>query len=205
MAAGCAAQGPASFPTASKLPEDDRRPDGVAVDLTSEPPAWVDQADSGQGVVTLRAPLDRAVALAAVRTFFSSVVAEDINVMSSVVDPNALLQSTDLTAPAAYYNAVTSMWRQRFYEHEFGELGAALIYREADVISYGGTELDRLPLGVRYLQPIPPPQPTDLVLQVPIITHSIKTERLLGVEMYFWLRREGDRYIIYRMAEDMPL
>jgi hypothetical protein len=204
MAAGCTEQVSASFPSASKLPEDERRPDGVAVDLTSEPPGMVDQADSDTGVITLRQPLDLAVAMAVLKTFFDSIVAEDINGMSNVVDGNALLQSTDLTT-APQYNIVTQVWRQRFYDHEFGELGSALIYREADVISYRGAELDRLPLAVRYLQATPPPSPTDLVLQVPIVTHSIKTERLLGVELYFWLRRDGDRYIIYRMAEDMPL
>ena len=72
--------------------------------------------------------------------------------------------------------------------------------------TFRGEELEALPLNVRYLPAVraEPAQPTDLVLQVPITTHTIKNERLLGDELFFWLRRDGSRYVIYRMAEAIP-
>src|SRR6185503_3292684 len=94
-----------------------------------------------------------------------------------------------------------AVWRQRFMKQEFQELASELVYREGDVITYHGDQIESLPLAVRYLVPTVQPLPTDLVLEVPIATTSIKNERLLGDELFFWLRREGDRYVIYRMAE----
>src|SRR5690606_30605793 len=64
-ALGCASEAPARFATASTLPGGERRPDGVAVDRVSEPPAFRDEAASDDGIVTLRAPLGLDVAQAA--------------------------------------------------------------------------------------------------------------------------------------------
>lgn len=209
LATGCGAG--AEFPTASELPDEPRRPDGIAVDLSSEPPASRDRADSRDALVTLRTPLSTDVALLAVRQFFEAIVNEDMPSLEKLVVPEALLQDTRVRPTGAGVPAqgathgVTSLWRERFNKHEFTGLSPRLLYREGDITTYRKDQLDTLPIAVRYLGPSRAVvDTTDLVLHVPIVTHTVKNERLLGDELFFWLRRDGDSYVIYRMAEDLP-
>ena len=44
-----------------------------------------------------------------------------------------------------------------------------------------------------------------MVVRVPILTPHVGAERLFGDEMVLWLRRDGDRYRIYRVLEDFQL
>ena len=53
--------------------------------------------------------------------------------------------------------------------------------------------------------PIPTLGPTDVLIRVPIATSHVGSDRLFGDEIIFWLRREGDRYKIYRTLEDFQL
>ena len=56
MQPSCTRTVAAEFSTASTLPDKDPRPDGIAIDLSSEPPAARDQATVREEIVTLRAP-----------------------------------------------------------------------------------------------------------------------------------------------------
>jgi hypothetical protein len=202
--AGCASSASAQFDSAAALPEAERRPDGIAVDLSSEPPASVDDAESRDSIVTLRTPLGVAVARATLRAFFAAMVSEDIAKMSQVVDGGALVQDVRAKPPAGQAIELTTLWRRRFGKREYQLLSPELIYREGDVMTYRSSEIDALPLSVRYLPDVGAPMPTDLVLHVPIVTHTINNERYLGDDVFFWLRREGERFMIVRMAEDLP-
>jgi hypothetical protein len=204
----CACGKGAEFPTASELPDEPRRPDGIAVDLSSEPPVTRDRAESSDALVTLRTPLGTEVALATVRAFFEAMVNEDTVTLDKLISSDARMQDTR-TRPAAPSSSaeqtLSGLWRDRFTKHEFKLLTPALLYREGDITAYRKEQLDALPIAVRYLGPPRTAiEPTDVVLHVPIVTHTVKSERLLGDDMYFWLRREADRYLIYRMAEDLP-
>jgi hypothetical protein len=201
--AACSGGDGARFPTASELPSGPRRPGGIAVDLVSEPPTSADLAQADDGIVTLRAPLGTDVALATVRRFFEAVIAEDPVRMSEVMRGSTQVQNTRVGAQVRVSDAI-AVWRTRFMKQELGELQAHLVYRESEIVVFRGDQLDALPLSVRYLAPTAPPRPTDLVLEVPIATPTVKNERLLGDEIFFWLRRDGDRYVIYRMAEELP-
>lgn len=199
----------AQFPTATELPDEPRRPDGIAVDLASEPPTWRERAESRDELVTLRTPLGTDVALRTVRSFFEAMVSENMPALDDLVAPDAVLQDIRSRAGApggqGATQTVTAVWRERFNKHEFKSLSPSLLYREGDVTIYRKEQLDVLPIAVRYVGPAPATvAPTDLVLHVPIVTHTVKSEKLLGEEMFFWLRREGDQYLIYRMAEDLP-
>lgn len=207
-ALGCDPLGSADFPTASKLPDDERRPDGIAVDLASDPPATQDRADSQDELVALRAPLGVDAAHETLRMFFDAMVGEDIAAISGVTDPNAQVQDLRVigtASPSPTNHGLSTLWRQRFRKREYQRLASQLLYREADVTTYRSADLDALPINVRYLPEITPPEPTDVVMRVPITSHTLNNERLLGDELFFWLRREGSRYVIYRMAEDIPL
>ncbi len=200
---GCRSQVPATFASASEHPDEDRRPDGVAVDLTSEPPGPRIRADATDKVVTLVTPLSVKTAMTSVRGFFAALRAEDITALLQAVDSAALVYDTKIGAKRSVVS-LSSLWRQRFRQHVYQELATRLIYREADVRTYRGDQLAMLPVSVRYL-PLLQPSPTDVVLRVPIVTHSIDNRRVFGDELIFWLRRESDRFVIYRVAEDVPL
>ncbi len=208
LTTACGPLGSADFPTQSALPDEERRPDGIAVDLASDPPPTRDRAESADELVALRAPLGVDAAHETLRVFFEAMVSEDIAAMSAVLEANAQVQDlrvigTALPAPTSH--GIANLWRQRFRKREYQRFASQLLYREADVITYRSGDLDALPVNVRYLPEIAAPEATDVVLRVPIITHTLNNERMLGDELFFWLRRDGSRYVIYRMAEDIPL
>lgn len=201
--AGCTTQVASEFPSASALPDTPRRPDAVAIDRHSELPTARDRATSEQPIVTLRAPLDDDLAMRVVTLFFDGIMREDTNALSALgmdsprVD-NLAGVSKQVSKPLTY------LWRNRFRRHDFGRLRGRLIYRHSDVSTYRGGDSASLPLRARFSQRVPRTQPTDIVVHVPILTHTIKNERLIGSEMFFWLRRSGDAYRIVHMAEDLP-
>ncbi len=202
--AACTEQTPAQFPTASELPDDERRPAGIAVDLTSDPPPFRDRAESDEDIVTLRTPLGTKLALRTVRLFFDAMVGEDVSAMSMLIRSNAINEDTR-TGSTRRSHSITNMWRERFRKREYQKLAARLIYREADVTTYRSDQLGALPLAVRLrTSTTPHDHANDLVLRVPIITHTVKNERLLGNELFFWLERRGDSFVIARTAETVP-
>jgi hypothetical protein len=200
---GCSGDGAARFATASSLPAGERRPDGVAVDRVSEPPAFRDEAPSADGIVTLRTPLGLDVATAAVRRFFEAIVDEDAAALANLVRSGAMLHDTRATGQSRTQGLVP-LWRLRFNKYDYGQLGSRTIFQESEVKSYRVEELDRLPLEVQHLVRGVSLEPTVVVLRVPIVTATVKNERLFGDEIYFWLRRHDDGYEIYQVAEDVP-
>ena len=183
--------------------DEERRAAGIAVDLTSPPPVSQDRAETKETIVALRAPLGLEAAHEAVGHFFDAVVAEDISALSALVKDETQVQDTR-ASPNTKSHPAAALWRQRFQKREYQAMAGQLVYRNADVGTYRGDQLDALPLAVRYLGSNDEVQPNDLVLHVPIITHSLRSERLFGDDIFFWLRREGSRYVIYQMAEEVP-
>jgi hypothetical protein len=209
-----AACGPATapvFPTASELPDKDRQPDAVAVDLPSQPPPAGAQARSDAQVVALRSPLGVAAAHDTVRAFFRAVIREDVGALSALLVPTAQVVDVD---PAAGGSAVSSprargarsWWNQRFRKHDYPDLGTRVVYRESDIETYRFDDLPTRPISSASLglTRIDEMQRQDLLLRVPIVTTSVRSQRLLGSELYFWLRRDGDRFVVYRIGEPFP-
>ncbi len=203
VSSGCTEHANARFPTASKLPDGKRRPDAVAVDLASEPPAWQATSESKDGLMTLRTPLGVTVALRTIKAFLSAVVREDMSDMSAVLHPGAQVSNTR-TGSKSYAQNMTYMWRRRFQKRKFELLSNRLVYRSADVMTYRPEHLEALPVNVRMVAAKQSMNPGDLLMRVPIATTSVRNQRLLGDEIVFWLRRKGDRFVIYHMAEDVP-
>ena len=154
-------------------------------------------------MVTLQAPLSVEAAHDTVSRFFDAVTREDITAMSAIVRFSAIVQDTGGGSGPRSHAALT-LWRQRFAKREHQPLASRTVYRRGDVTTFRGESLDSLPLEVRHLDPMDATAPSDVVLRVPISTTAIQNERLFGDELFFWLRREGDHYQIYRMAEDIP-
>lgn len=203
LIAGCDGQRAAEFPTRSAHADQERRAAGIAVDLTSPPPTSQDRAQTKDTIVALRAPLGLEAAHETVDHFFEAVVAEDISALSDLVQDETQVQDTRTGATTAAHPAA-ALWRQRFQKREYQALSGELVYRDADVGTFRGDQIDDLPLAVRYLSSNDDVLPNDVVLHVPIVTHSLRSERLFGDEIFFWLRRRGSRYVIYRMAEEVP-
>jgi len=200
----CTEHAPARFPTASELPDDERRPAGIAVDLTSDPPPYQDRAEANDDIVTLRSPLGTQVAFETVRLFFEAMVSEDVSAMSLLIRSNGINEDTR-TGSKRRSTAITNMWRERFRKREYQQLATRSIYREADVTTYRSDQLGALPLAVRLRTSTTQQQAAnDLVLRIPILTHTVKNERLLGDEIFFWLERRGDSFVIARTAEHVP-
>lgn len=175
-----------------------RHPDGVAIDPVSAPPAARDSADSSEGLLTLRTPLGVDRALAAVDELFRKIVVEDGEGIDVLFTRDALAITGSGQTPQAVL-----FWQGRFRKLDYTRLAGELLYRPDDLTVFRASDgLD------------PPPHPairpealgsSDIVIRVPIVTPRIGADRLLGDEMIVWLRRDGDRYKIYRILEDFQL
>ncbi len=207
--AGCGSSA-AVFPTAGELPDEERRPDGVAVDRLGRAPAAQDRATTDDGVVSLRAPLGLDVAHRAIRQFFSAVARESTAALAETLRSGAMVQDTRPGRPgqaaSTELRPVLGWWQERFRKVDYGLLVGRSAYREADIQTYRAAQLDALPASLRHsLRHVPEPfRGTDLLLRVPILTPTVGAERLLGREMAFWLRPQGDRFVIYHIAEPFP-
>ncbi|MBI4702362.1 MAG: hypothetical protein HY744_14665 [Deltaproteobacteria bacterium] len=202
----CAAAEPAGLATATALPSGHVRPAAVAIDPTSRPPAPRERAQAADAVVTLRTPLGTDAARATVRRFFQAVLREDLAALTETLAPRAMVADLRPAGGGAERGAA-SWWRQRFQKHDYPQLAAGLPYREADVETYRGAELEALAPELRRAAEHAggARRESDIVvLRVPVTAHSIGSERLLGDELYFWLERQDDRYRIYHIDEPFP-
>lgn len=199
LVAGCAA-GP-GFATAGSLETARRRPDGVAVDPTGEPPRARERAEASERLVTLRTPLGADRAVDTVSELFRKIVIEDSDGLEALFTREATAGNgnggTSATPLAVLW------WQQRFRRLDYTKLAGEPIFREAEVEIYRAEdEVDALPHPAIRLEAL---GETDVVIRLPILTSHAGADRLFGGEMIFWLRREGDRYKIYRVIEDFHL
>ncbi|MCC6522230.1 MAG: hypothetical protein IT373_06185 [Polyangiaceae bacterium] len=201
----CGAETP-TFPTAAALPSGPRQPDAVAIDLASRPPRAQARATDADGVVTLRAPLDEHEAGAVVRAFFAAVVREDGGGLATLAQPGAVVYPVHGAASGKSGRALQVYWQQRFRKLEYDRLADTTVFRAAETETYRHGALDALPVPLLQLFPAGEAfEEEDLVLRVPIATAGVKIERLIGDELYFWLRRSGERYLVHHVAEDFDL
>jgi hypothetical protein len=209
--AGCSGAGSEPFRTAASLPSGERRPDAIAVDLPTQPPAARSEVQAGDGVVTLRTPLGTEAARATIQAFFRAVVREDLTALGAVISSATVVQ--DLSAAAGGQSGpgrtreAVNFWGQRFRQHEYGLLASQVVYRDSEIETYRPSELGALPATLRQASSaaLVGLGEDDLVLRVPIVTQNVKSERLFGSELCFWLRRSGDHYVIIHLAEPFPL
>jgi hypothetical protein len=203
--AGCASSSLGPLDASGELHErPHRHPDGVAIDPISAPPPARDRADASEGLVTLRTPLgaDRAVALVA--DLFRRVVLEDGEGLDGLFTRDAVSVS-----PAAASNgngqppSALLLWQGRFRKLDYTKLAGEPIYREAELqIFRGDDSVEALPHPAVHAEAL---GDNDVVVRVPILTTRIGAERLFGDDMVLWMRRDGDRFRIYRVFEDFSL
>ena len=198
---GCVEHAAPRFETASKLPDDEPRAAGVAVDFAAAARDGHHRGDTSSQVVALHTPLDEAAALVTVRRFFEVVAREDIYGMGALLDTGARLHNLNAHQGRSA-RFVTTVWQRRFSQHNYGQLPAQQVYPEWAVASYRSVQRRRLPAAVRHALPFDDARA--LVLRVPISTTGVHHERLFGDELFFLLRPIAGHYLITAIAEAIP-
>jgi len=190
------------FVTARELPEGPRRPDGVAVDPSSETPKVEDVAGTAKGLVTLRTPLGADAAMVTVGAFFRAIVAEDADSLEALFTRDALMINP-AGGPGGGSPQAALYWTQRLRRLDYTKLAGEVVYREAELEIFRSDDAfeatphpsiraDALAAG-------------DVVVRVPIVTPRVGSDKLLGEEVLLWLRRDVDRFRIYRVLEDFQI
>jgi hypothetical protein len=196
--AGCAA--------ANALGDGDpprRKPDGVAIDPVSAPPPAQARAEAADALVTLRAPLGVDRAVATVEELFRKVVIEDAEGLEAVFTRDAVSANPSTQGGSGSSPSAVLFWQGRFRKLDYTKLAGEPLYREAELSIFRADDV---------LEALPHPSVRpdslgegDVVIRVPILTPRIGADRLFGDEMILWMRRDGDRYRIYRVLEDFQL
>lgn len=200
----CGAGPDREFVTAADLPEHRRRPDGVAVDPSSAPPKAKDAATTTDGLVTLRTPVGVEQAFSTIQTFFQAIVAEDADLLGTVLTRDALLTNPSMASggPAGSPSAPL-FWTHRFRKLDYTKLAGEVVYRENDLDVYrAGDELSLSPHPAVRTDAL---DAGDVVIRVPIATPRLGTDRFFADEIIVWLRRTGNEYKIYRLLEDFQV
>ncbi|APR78946.1 Hypothetical protein A7982_04293 [Minicystis rosea] len=196
---------PACTATAT-LPESGtarRRPDGVAIDPISAPPPARDRADVAEGLVTLRTPLGIDRALSTVQELFRKIVQEDGEGLEPLFTRDALAVTSLAPSGAGQTPQAILFWHGRFRKLDYTRLAGELVYRDAEITFFRAEDaLDAPPHPAIRADAL---NGNDVVVRVPIVMARVGADRLFGDEMILWLRRDGDRYRIYRIFEDFQL
>jgi hypothetical protein len=180
-----------------------RQPGGVAIDPALVLPEPRHRVATDQPLVALRAPLGADVALGTLQSFFQRVVQEDSEGLQPLFtrEVQILSGSGGVTQNAT---AIGNWWEPRFKRLDYGKLGGEPVYRDVDVeVFRGDDELTQAPAAIA--RTAATMEETDVVVRVPILTPRVGSDRLLGDEMILWMRRDGERYRIYRVMEDFQL
>jgi hypothetical protein len=201
LVAGCSGAGSLGPLDGEKIR---RHPDGVAIDPISAPPPPRDRATVGEGLVTLRTPLGVDRALATVDELFRKIVLEDSEGLEAVFTPQAVSVTSAPPGggPPGSANALP-FWQGRFRRLDYTKLAGEPLYREAEIQIFRPDDTpDALPHSAVRPESL---GENDVVLRVPVLTTRIGAERLFGDELVLWMRRDGERYRIYRVLEDFQL
>lgn len=180
-----------------------RRPDGVAIDPVSAPPPARDRAEASDGLCTLRAPLGLDRAIAAVEEMFRRIVVEDSEGLELLFTPDALAITNPAAGGAGHAPQARLFWQTRFRKLDYTRLAGDILYRRDDLTIHRGDDA---------IEASPHPairpdalSPSDVVIKVPILIPRLGADRLFGDEMILWMKRDGDRYRIYRVLEEFQV
>jgi len=184
------------FETASTLPEEPRKPDGVAIDRDSYVSDARQIGRASEGLLALVPPIDHTEALRPVRVFFRAVVAEDIRLLSTVLASGAEYVATGNNSRLP----MTQVWAKRFDKFDYALYAKDPPYRENTIETYRFEDLTSILPG----RPVPPldMDHNDTLVRVPIARTGYGYDRLFGDEMLFVIRWVGRQPRIQTVYED---
>lgn len=179
-----------------------RRPDGVAIDPTSAPPTPRDRAEVREGLVTLRTPIGADRALDIVDDFFRRVVRKD-NAFDAIFTRDAIATGGGTQNGPEGSRNLSSWWTMRYQKLDYTKLAGEPIYQASEAQLFRADDApDSLPSQQIKLDGL---NEGDVVVYLPVVTAHAGADRYFGDEMIFWLRRDGDRFKIYRVQEEFTL
>ncbi len=200
---GCTEPSAAVFPTGNEAPPGARRrPDGVAIDPVSAPPPVADRANASDGLVALRAPLGTDVAVTTVLELFRRIVREDADELAPLFTKDAQVMAPGGGPTGASMVHPVQWYKSRFSRLDYTRLAGEQVVRRADLEITRGDDLADLGRSLPRSEPL---AASDVLIRAPVATPRAGQDRLLGDEVVLWLRREGDQYKIYRVAEDFQI
>jgi ketosteroid isomerase-like protein len=207
LASGCTGAVPPAVGQDGK-----RHPDGIAVDPLETPPEARETAASSSGVVALRSPLGVEAAHATVRAFFEAVSREDGDGLMRVLSMDAVWLNPSSRAREPAF----SVFSRRFGRLDYTGLSGLTYWNEdavlegdaavaswADVVGTASTTGMPTPTGATAFPDAL--TPADVVVRAPITIGRGSSSGLFGGEVILALRRDGDRFVIHRIAEDFIL
>jgi hypothetical protein len=209
-AAAAASTGCAGSQPSAAFGDDKRHPDGVAVDPLETPPEAQESAAASSGVVALRTPLGIDAAHATVRAFFEAVGREDGEALMRVLSMDAVWMNPDSKAREPAYSVFT----RRFGRLDYAPVAGLTFWSEEQVLEGDAAVAAWAEtIGTSSL-PTPPAAsapaldnltPADVVVRAPIAIARSTSSGLFGTEVVLALWRDGDRFVIHRIAEDFVL
>ncbi len=200
----CAPASGVRFNSSSHLPDTPRRPDGSSVNPTSSPPAVQDGCNADAGIVTLRTPLGSEGALVTVRAFFEAVRNEDPIALNALAAPTATVSQTRAGALLRVHHLGYS-WQQRFQTRAYENIEPATLFRSSEVEFFDAKDAAALPVEFTVASAGEALGPTDVIARVHVLGEATASRRAFGDTLTFWLRQDGQHYLVYRIAEDIPL
>lgn len=179
---------------------DRRKPDGVAIDPMSLTPPPRAEASTRDGLVALRTPLGVDRAIRTIEELFRKIVLEDIDGLEAIFSRDVVAVSSTAPNMGGQSHPGVSFWQQRFRKLDYTRLAGEPLFREQESRVYRAEDsLDVAPHPSIRTELL---GEGDVVVRFPVLTPRVGQDRLFGDEMILWMRREGDRYRIYRILED---
>ncbi len=199
LASGCGLFGGSRLQTVTDLPDEPRRPPGIAVDPLTSLPRPQASGVTQQRVLVLTTPLDPALPRDTVRRFFEAVVHEDDARLHGVLAEDASFQPG---AQGARQSA-RSVWQARFARLPYHGLFGYTVVREASFETYAASDAPRVLSGHN----LPPPGPGagDVLVRARVLRTHLAKSRLFGDEIWFFLTAREQRYEIRAMIEEFTL
>ncbi len=175
------------------MPNEPRRPDGVALEPPPAVPPAVDRAEA-KGVVALREPLADRDVEDVVRAYLRAFEREDMQALSQLLTQDAVC----LGRPGSTREQLLDAWRTRIKNFEYQQLAGLEIARISDIERHTYETL-----GSPGTPPRPPEmRPGDLYVRVPITTPRIGSDQLFGDVVVLLLRREDGKLKIAGQADE---
>lgn len=196
----CVSVGCAAVPLKTRDAPPPETSGAVAVDPVPILPRPTDRALSGDGVVTLRAPVPREAIAALVRRWFEAFHARDASALEADLD------ETIVDLRSGYE---TNKPRSTFLQYDLGprmksapfdQVDVDSMYRPQDVEVWAREELG---LAGRPARP-DSMQADDLLVRIPVAMTRLGSDVLFGDEVKLLLRRDGSKYRIRGYYEIVP-
>ena len=203
---GIAVAGCAASPHEFLEPSDERRPDGVAIDLLTAPPRVEARAESSDSVVALRTPLGIPHARRTVREYFEAMASDDSGKLSTLLAPDAMFSSPGPQGSQGAYGALL----RRLQVSDYSGLRDTPYWEEAKILEgdEAAAHLAQLagqatgPRGRARRQAPRVSGPVDVVVVADIVVRRTAVTTLFGEQVALALVAEGDRYVIAQIFED---